>query len=129
MYCLDTSVIVEFLRGNKEVIKKMQETLDENEVFITPITLCELFQGAYLLKNAEDKVSIIKNTIEGFGLLTFSVDVSLEFGKEYARLRKLGKMIPEFDLVIGCFAKTNDLVLITRDKKHFENLNLKVEIW
>jgi len=38
-------------------------------------------------------------------------------------------MIPESDLMIASIAKNNSLILVTRDKKHFDNLGIKVEQW
>jgi predicted nucleic acid-binding protein len=128
MYCIDTNIFVEFLRGNKEIIKRFNEAYSE-DIFVSPITLCELFQGAYLSSNPESKIKEINDFIGSFDLLSFDKDVCEEFGRQYSELAKSGKMIPEFDLIIGCFAKINNLILITRDKKHFENIGIKAEVW
>ena len=31
--------------------------------------------------------------------------------------------------MIGSFAKTYNLTLVTKDKKHFENMDIKLEVW
>ena len=128
MFCIDTSILVEFLRGNKDVIEKFNG-LDSEDIFISPITLCELFQGAYLSKNPELKTQELNSFINSFSLLDFNKTICNEFGKQYAKLSKIGKMIPEFDLMIACFAKVNGLILVSKDEKHFNNLGIKVELW
>lgn len=127
-YCLDTSVIVNYLRGDKETISKLNGFSDD-EIFITPLTLCELFRGAYLSSNPENKMKLIKEFVDFFSLLEFNEKVCLEYGQEYARLSKLGKITENIDLMIACFAKVNNLILVTRNKKHFENMGLKIETW
>jgi predicted nucleic acid-binding protein len=42
----------------------------------------------------------------------------------------MGKQTQEFDLMIASIAKENNLIVITRNKKHFEDIpDLKVEEW
>jgi tRNA(fMet)-specific endonuclease VapC len=49
---------------------------------------------------------------------------------EKARLRKLGKPVEEFDLLIGCSATTNNMVLVTNNEKHFLNITgIVIENW
>ena len=50
------------------------------------------------------------------------------YGKERSRLRKLGQLIPNFDLLIGCTALYNDLTLVTRNTKSTWS-GLKVYDW
>ncbi len=129
MYCLDTNIIVNYLRGDKETISKINEISDNYEIFITPLTLCELFRGAYLSTDSEIKVKLIKEFIGSFILLEFDENVCIEYGKEYAKLSKLGKITENIDLMIACFTKVNNLILVTRNKKHFENSGVKIEVW
>lgn len=129
MYCFDTNIIVNYLRGDKETISKINEITDGYEIFITPLTLCELFRGAYLSGDSEIKVKLIKEFTDSFILLEFNEKVCIEYGKEYAKLSKLGKITENIDLMIACFAKVNNLILVTRNKKHFKNSGIKIEVW
>lgn len=127
MYCLDTNILIDLIRGDK-VISENINNLD-GSIFINPITQCELFKGVYLSSKKDEQLDIVEKLIESFEILEFNLDICKEFGKEYSRLSKLGKQIPEFDLIIACFAKVNNLILVTRDKKHFENTGIKIEVW
>lgn len=127
MYCLDTNILIDLIRGDKIISEKIN-TL-EGSIFINPITQCELFKGVYLSSKKDEQLDEVEELTESFEVLEFSKEISREFGKEYSRLSKIGKQIPEFDLIIGCFAKVNDLILVTRDKKHFENMGIKIEVW
>ena len=129
MYCLDTNIIVNYLRGDKETLTKLNEVSNTTEIFITPLTLCELFRGVYLTKDSEIKLKLVKEFTDSFSLLEFDERVCVEYGKEYARLSKIGKIVENIDLMIACFAKVNNLVLVTRNKKHFENTEIRLEVW
>ncbi len=126
MYCLDTNILIDLIRGDKVISEKIN-SLNEN-IFINPIIECELFKGVYLSSKKDEQIDVVKELIESFEILEFNNEVCEEFGKEYARLSKFGKLIPEFDLIIACFAKVNNLVLVTRDN-HFENTGIKIEVW
>lgn len=56
--------------------------------------------------------------------------LSIFMAKEKARLRSLGTMISDFDLLIGCTALEKDLIMVTENEREFHRIkNLKVENW
>ena len=129
MYCFDTNIIIDIFRGDNDLkakLEKFSNTL--TDVFLTPITLCELYKGAYLHHNPIEKIREIEDFLSSFTLLEFDQEAAKKFGKEYSKLSKMGKLISEFDLMIACIVKMHDLILITRDKKHFENIDVKIEV-
>lgn len=129
MYCLDTNVIVNFLRGDNFIIGKVKELVEAGDIYITPITLCELFKGVYLSSKSKKELEILEGFILSVSLLDFDKESCEEFGKMYVILKKIGKVTNEFDLMIACVAKKNNLTLVTQDKKHFKDMNVKVEVW
>jgi len=45
-------------------------------------------------------------------------------------LRKRGALIDDFDLLIGCSAIANKLILVTENEKHFNRIRkIKIENW
>lgn len=52
------------------------------------------------------------------------------FCKEKIRLEKLGKKLEDYDLHIGCAAKTQSLIMVTDNVKHFDRIEgIEVENW
>ena len=129
MYCLDTNIAIDIFRGDESLRKKIEKIQDFDVVFITPITLCELYKGVYLYHKPEEKIGDVNLFVANYQVLDFDLESCKEFGKIYADLNKEGKAIPESDLMIASITKTNDLILVTRDKKHFENTGVKIEVW
>jgi tRNA(fMet)-specific endonuclease VapC len=61
-------------------------------------------------------------------ILTPDLDTALTFGLTKTMLKKKGKIIGDFDTLIASIAMTNNLILVTRNKKHYENIDgLKIE--
>lgn len=130
MYCFDTNIVIDIFRGDENLRLKLKKIIESSaEIFITPITLCELYKGAYLHHNPIEKAKEVDNFISSFDILDFTWESAKYFGKEYARLSKIGKLTSEFDLMIASITRANNLILITRNKKHFENINIKIEVW
>lgn len=49
---------------------------------------------------------------------------------EKSRLRKKGKTVDDFELLIGASAVSNNMILVTNNIKHFENIDdIKIENW
>ncbi len=52
------------------------------------------------------------------------------YAKEKARLRKLGQLVDDFDLLIAATAVANDLIMVTNNVTHLGRINgIKVEDW
>ncbi len=48
----------------------------------------------------------------------------------YADLRKGGNLIDDIDILIAGIALANNLILVTRNRRHFERIkNLEIEDW
>ena len=128
-YCLDTSIVVALFRGDELLKSKFTELSSRGELFINYITLCELYKGAFLSILFEKSLQEIAHLLNIVEDLEFNTDACILFGKEYARLNKLGKQTEELDLMIASIAKAYDLTIVTRNKKHFENIDVKIEVW
>jgi tRNA(fMet)-specific endonuclease VapC len=122
----DTSVVVEFLRGNTSVAARL---LQADKVYTSGIILGELYFGALI----SGKVAENTRTIDAFGsstsLLPCDEDVAREYSIIRKRLRDKGKPIPENDIWIAATARQHNLTLVTRDAHFTEIDNLDLERW
>ncbi len=118
------------MRGDKKLAENIDRLQLSGIAFsITPITLCELYRGAYGHHNADEKIRDVNAFIAHFKLLEFTALACHEFGKMYIMLETAGKMVSEFDLMIASLVKSHELILITRDRKDFEKTGVKMEVW
>lgn len=130
-YLLDTNICVFLLRGQYDVDKKIDEVGLEN-CHISEITMAELKYGAELgrKKGIKQRAQGLDSFLFSIQILPISNAIDL-YASEKARLRLAGTPADDdFDLLIGCTAIANDLIMVTENIKDFKNFsNIKLENW
>lgn len=127
-YLLDSNICIHFFRGKFGIIDKLNEVGIEN-CAISEITLAELVFGAEKSNNPKKNHKIIEQFIDQLTILPI-FDAIPTYGKEKARLQNIGKMISDFDLLIGCTAIENKLIMVSENVKEFERIEkIKLENW
>ncbi len=127
-YLLDTDIIVEYLRNNMELIEKIEQLGKDKRLSTTTITLCELYYGVYKGSSSEKHLKAFFDFVSCLNILTPDLDSCVAFGQIKNQLRNCGKMIGDFDIVIASIAVSNNLSVVTRNIKHYENIEgLKIE--
>ena len=128
-YLLDTDISVFYLRGKHNINKKLKEVIGYDNCFISEITLVELKYGAELSGRVEENMNSVNDFASKIGILPIFNSLDL-YAKEKARLKKIGYLIDDFDLLIGCSSIKNNLLLVTNNENHFERIeNIKIENW
>ena len=120
--CLDTDVIIDILRGDKETINKIHELEKSNMLATTFINLFELYSGVFLSSKKEENFNKVKNFLPMVRVLNLSHLSTLIGGQINASLKNKGKIIESRDLLIASIALIENFVLLTKNKKHFENI-------
>ena len=120
-YLLDTNICIHFFRGWFNLLDKFHETGLDN-CAISEITLAELVFGAENSSNPKKNHELIEHFTDQITILPIYNSI-YKYGKEKAGLRKSGNMISDFDLLIGCTATENDLVMVTENIKEFERIS------
>jgi tRNA(fMet)-specific endonuclease VapC len=127
-YLLDTNICIHFFRGKFNLIEKFEQVGLKN-CAISEITLAELVFGAENSGYPKKNHLIINRFTSQITMLPLFDSIYM-YGKEKARLRKAGVMISDFDLLIGCTATENDLIMVTENIKEFERISdIKIENW
>lgn len=127
-YLLDTSICVFLFREHREVTQKLN-AIGFHRCFITDVVLAELRYGAFKSDYVEDNLKLIDDFVQKVQVLPFADSIN-EYAQEKVRLKNAGTPIEEFDLLIGCAAKTAGLTMVTHNVKHFSHISgLKIEDW
>ncbi len=111
--CLDSDIIINLLHGEPKT-KQLLEKLDA-EFFMTTINSFEIWQGR---KNNE----LIFEFLESTPLLAFDQKAALKAGDITKDLRKQGNPLEIRDVFIAAICITQNIELLTLNKKHFERL-------
>jgi len=127
-YLLDTNICIYYIKGLYDLKSKFEEVGPEN-CFISEITLAELKFGVAKSKAKEKNQKALDNFLSGIQILPIFPALDI-YASEKAHLQKSGKIIDDFDLLIGATAVSFDLTMVTNNTSHFNRLNdIKLEDW
>ncbi|MEK6826067.1 MAG: PIN domain-containing protein [Nanoarchaeota archaeon] len=131
MVCLETTFIIDFLKGKNEAKLKMQEIEVRNEVkLVASPSIVELIAGTRYGKNIKSE----KNSIIAFldSVITLPLDKksAILAGEIEIDFEDKGSIIDIEEVMIGAIAIQNNEPLLTRNIKHFERIkDLKIQAY
>ncbi|GGE25724.1 type II toxin-antitoxin system VapC family toxin [Psychroflexus planctonicus] len=127
-YLLDTNICIYFLKGQFELHRKIEQ-IGEQNFYLSEITIAELKYGAENSKQKEKNRKNNEEFLAKFKILPVFPALDI-YAKEKAKLKTKGRIIDDFDLLIGATAIHNNLTLVTRNVKDFVRLdNIVIEDW
>ncbi len=131
-YLLDSNILIHHQRGYFNIGEYLREhDISIEDCYISEITALEVKVGEILLKRKGYKFNVDSDAIlSNFNILPISDCIDF-FVKEKCRLQFAGTpMANNFDLLIGCTAVVNNLIMVTENIKDFKNIEtIKIENW
>jgi tRNA(fMet)-specific endonuclease VapC len=127
-YLLDTDICIYYIKGQFGLNEKFVQA-DPDNCYISEITLAELMFGVENSDKKEKNQKALDDFLSGIKLIP--IFHSLDFyAKEKARLKRTGKIIDDFDLLIGATAVTQGMILVTNNTDHFDRITgIMLENW
>lgn len=132
MYLLDTNVLSEILRRSPDVtVTRRLHAIALSNLFSSEITRYELRYGAALRPDGEALWRrIVEEVVPLVSWLPVDERVALAAAQLRGVLRKTGHSIDVQDAFIAATALAHNLVLVTRNQRHFEHVSaLTLENW
>lgn len=119
-YLLDTSVIIDHIRGKYAIGR---DFIGDGAA-ASIITYGELFYGAYKSTNPQKAIGIITATVAQFSLTIYTLTepIMTIYAKLKANLETKGRRLDDLDLLIAATALHHSLILLTRNRKHFDRI-------
>jgi len=131
-YLADTSYLIDLINGDRGAVE-LAEELDATgeEVGLSVISVEEYVRGIYYLYLNSDilkeKLKAAKRDVSAFEILPITYEVALKAAEIDAMLTIKGEMLSLADVLIAATAIANNLILITRNVKHFKRIpNIRV---
>lgn len=131
-FLLDTNICVHLLKNEYGIKEKIAE-VGTKSCFLSEITLAELLYGIENSAPTKRKENIqrFENLRSLFLGRTLPIsNVLYEYARQKANVRRIGRPVGEFDLLIGATSIVHGLTLVTRNTKDFQNLDrIRLENW
>lgn len=132
-YLLDTCVLSEFTRRQPdEKVIRWLDSIDEEKLFISVITVGEIHRGVEHLPESPRKTELLawmnNGLIQRFGLRILPLDAATMFlwGSLTARLAAAGRPLPVMDSLIAATALQHNLILVTRNTVDFSPCGVQI---
>lgn len=119
-YFLDTSVIIDYLRGKEEVVNLINSF--KGKLVSSYICQSELYEGIYRSKNRSAESTILEffsGLSKTYGL---NQKIAQSFGLLRKNLKQKGEIIEDLDIMIAATCIVYGLTLVTFNKKHFSRI-------
>jgi tRNA(fMet)-specific endonuclease VapC len=131
-YLLDTNICIHLFKGHEKLERKI-ESVGISACFLCEITIAELLYGVE--NSAPTRRAANRENLEwlrtAFAGRIVQIEPSFEeYARQKAALKRIGKPVGEFDLLIGSAAITQNHILVTRNIRDFDNLaGIRLENW
>lgn len=129
-YLLDANVVSDFVRGDADVQGRLRAH-EPAELCLSTITVMEVEYGLALTPARGRKLSgVIRAIFDSIHILPFSLEDARAAGLVRAALRRRGRPIGPYDVMLAGCALARGLVLVTANTDEFVRVDsLVVESW
>lgn len=129
MYALDTSTVVDYLRGKGRVAERLLAT-PPHEVAIPAVVLYELELGAEKARASPRRRSQLTELVRSATLLAFGAEEAKTAARIRADLESRGLPIGPHDVLIAATALARGAILVTHNTDEFSRVHgLRLEDW
>lgn len=120
MVCLDSDILIDFLRNDAKTIKLIENLKNQGKsISITSINSFELLKGIPRAKM--DKNEII-DFLANFNVLNFNFDSSKKAAEIFNDLKSKGEILDIADILIASIVIAHKESFITNNLKHFNRI-------
>ena len=122
-YLLDTTVIIDYLRGKEKAVKLLKKLYYEGSLLdCSPINIVEVYTG---MKEKEREVT--EDFLDSLEYYDLTKEIAKQAGEYKKSYREKGITLSFPDMLIASIAIAYDLILITDNSKHYPMPELKLQ--
>lgn len=120
--CVDTDIIVDYLRGREPGKSAFTHWREKAESFITSITAFELLLGALVSSERERRIIEVESLLDQHEILAFDRYEAKKAAEKGAELRVKGAVVEIRDLFNASICLSKKIPILTRNKAHYERI-------
>ncbi|OAT81706.1 type II toxin-antitoxin system VapC family toxin [Desulfotomaculum copahuensis] len=120
-FLLDTTILIDFLRGRKEAAEMLNGLVEEGPLACCPVTVAEIFSGA-----KPEELPRIEEFLEALVYHPIGYRTARRAGLYRRDYQKKGITLSISDTLIAAAAVEKSLTLVTKNVRHFPMPELMV---
>ena len=118
MILADTDVLIDYLAGTRPIAERVKSYIESDNLQTTAVTCFELLSGAGENRRGDE----VRRLIAAIPVLVLDREGATHAAIVRQQLSSSGFPIGMGDSLIAGIALAHDLPLLTRNRKHFENV-------
>lgn len=129
-YMLDTDTSSYIIKNRPAQVAARFRTLKMEQLCISVITYAELLYGVERSSSERVNRAIVENFIAHLDVLDWDKDAADHYSRIRTILEQQGQPIGGMDMQIGAHARSQGMILVTNNTRHFERIPaLTLETW
>jgi predicted nucleic acid-binding protein len=120
-YLVDSDWLIDAAIGRPRPQSTLKRLSDQG-VAVSIIAVAEVYEGAFGTPDQHAALAGLRDFLSDFVVIPLTDAIAERFARMRASLRRQGQSIPDMDLFIAATALEEDLILITRNARHFERI-------
>ena len=116
--CIDSNVLIGFLRGQSAAIQLMRHALSHSDCCVSVITVYEVLYGARRAKRNLDEDALLS----ALRVLSLTNESARRAANIHADMTRTNMQIGVNDILIAAICIEHDMPLVTLNEKHFERV-------
>jgi tRNA(fMet)-specific endonuclease VapC len=128
-FVLDTNHAGLLLRDASSPLWRRLQTLNRSDCVLCRPVVAELWFMVFNSARPDANTTRLDALLSQFETIEFDAESAVEFGRLRSELRKAGKPIPMFDIMIAAIARRSSFTLVTDDAHFALVTGLMTENW
>ncbi len=125
-YLVDSDYVADYLGAHPHAIRLLS-SFAKYDLAISLITYGEIYEGIHFGRDPQKTTDVFQRFLRSVVILPPTQPIMQYFARIRGELRRTGKIIGDFDILIAATAIHHNLTLVTRNIKDYEripNLNI-----
>ncbi|HME52412.1 MAG TPA: type II toxin-antitoxin system VapC family toxin [Candidatus Lokiarchaeia archaeon] len=122
MICLETSVLVDFLRKDTSIVSFIEEWENVTEVATTAICIYELYYGAFKSRKKDKNIEALEKLEASMEIFHFDAPAAKKAGEVFQIMESRGETVDLRDVFIASIAIVHEVLIATKNEAHFSRM-------
>lgn len=120
-YLVDSDWVADYLGGQQAAVELLDGLVPEG-IAVSIITLGEIYEGIYFGRDPRRTEAIFGEFLRMADVVVLNRRIMQRFARLRGELRHTGQLIGDPDILIAASALQHGLIVVTRNRRHFERI-------
>src|SRR6266852_3202311 len=120
-YLVDSDYVADYLGVNPAAIKLLS-SFAKDDLSISLITYGEIYEGIHFGRDPQKITDVFHRFLRPVVILPLTQPIMQQFARIRGELRRTGKIIGDFDILIASTAIQHHLTLLTRNIRDYQRI-------